>query len=344
MKKTVKVYILIIFISIFFISCTKIEKQEKNIENNKVPETFLKNDINIKTSEYYTKDGILVFKNYFENGELTKQEIFDNKGNIDYTFEINDEKIYSIKNSDGQKVSTNKIYYYYNNISHTKELLPLNKIFTFEDYLNSAKNKKEKFSLYDQLDPGQYTYGYRIDTSQTGYTDGEMSRKIFNATLNTILNIATNKIVNSIASKLRNIIEYIQYTGDFISYLRSNFVITGTLTEEARHYTLKKVYVIHYVSDKNGNWKKSWKKLFVVAERNYSSLRVIVKGKIKYKYNDNGTIETREKLDGTVITKENLDIKDSPNYNKLSKLCLIAKENYLNYINGGIYNVWYEKP
>ncbi|WP_047264954.1 hypothetical protein, partial [Marinitoga sp. 1155] len=83
MKKTVKVYILIIFISIFFISCTKIEKQEKNIENNKVPENFLKEDINIKTSEYYTKDGILVFKNYFENGELTKQEIFDNKGNID---------------------------------------------------------------------------------------------------------------------------------------------------------------------------------------------------------------------------------------------------------------------
>lgn len=30
------------------------------------------------------RDGILVFKNYFENGELAKQEIFDNKGNIDY--------------------------------------------------------------------------------------------------------------------------------------------------------------------------------------------------------------------------------------------------------------------
>ncbi|NUU98114.1 hypothetical protein [Marinitoga sp. 1138] len=342
MKKVVRVYILIIFISIFFISCTNIEKQEKNIENNKELENFLKEDVNIKTSEYYTKDGILVFKNYFENGELVKQEIFDNKGNIDYTFEIKDEKIYSIKNSNGQKVSTNKIYYY-NNISHTKESFSLNKVFTFEDYLN-VKNKNNNISLYDQIDPGRYTYGYRIDTSQTGYTDGEMSRRIFNATLNTLLNIATNKIVNSIASKLRNIIEYIQYTGDFISYLRSNFEITETLTEEARHYTLKKVYVIHYVSDKNGNWKKSWKKLFAVAEQNYSSLRVTVKGKTKYKYNDNGTIETREKLDGTVITKENLDIKDSPNYNKPSKLCLIAKEIYLNYINGGTYYVWYEKP
>ncbi|WP_129408360.1 hypothetical protein [Marinitoga lauensis] len=158
-----------------------------------------------------------------------------------------------------------------------------------------------------------------------------MSRRIFNATLNTILNIATNNIINSIASKLKNIIEYIQYTGDFISYLKNNFKITKTTTEEARHYTLKKVYIIHYISE-NGNWKKGWEKVFAIAERNYSSLKVRVEGITKYKYN--GTIETREKLDETTITRENLDVKDSPNYNNISKLCLIAKDNYLNYING----------
>lgn len=235
------------------------------------------------------------------------------------------------------------IKYIYNNISHTKELFLPNKIFTFEDYLNNIKDKGVYESLYDELDPGQYTFGYRLDTTKTGYTDGEMSRRIFNATLNTILDIATNNIINSIASELKNFIEYIQYTEDFISYLKNNFRITKTTTKEARHYTLRKVYVIHYISE-NGNWKKGWGKVFAIAEHNYSSLLVRVEGIAKYKYNDNDIIETREKLDETTITRGNLDVKDSPNYNNISQLCLIAKDNYLNYINGGNYYVWYEKP
>ncbi|KLO21580.1 hypothetical protein [Marinitoga sp. 1155] len=309
-----------------------------------MPETFLKNDINIKTSEYYTKDDILVFKNYFENGELTKQEIFDNKGNIDYTFEIKDEKIYSIKNSDGQKVSTNKIYYYYNNISHTKESLPLNKIFTFEDYLNSAKNKKEKFSLYDQLDPGQYTYGYRIDTVEAGPTIGQISSDIFSNTVDYLTGVLTNKLISIIAKKLEPIKDLIQYGNDFYSYLKNNFKIEKKKKFQEWRREQKRIYVIHYISNRNGKWIKSWEKIFAIAELHYANVIVEIKGRSYYKYYNYGVYETRSEPAERKEVKRNVKEIKSLNYGNHSKLLLIAKENYFTYINNGTYYVWYEIP
>ncbi|WP_129408359.1 hypothetical protein [Marinitoga lauensis] len=91
--------------SIFFISCTNVEKLGKNVENSNDLESYLYDNNVIKTSEYYTKDGFLVFKNYFEGGKLVKQEIFDKEGNIEYIFEIKNEKIFSIKNSRDKKYS-----------------------------------------------------------------------------------------------------------------------------------------------------------------------------------------------------------------------------------------------
>jgi hypothetical protein len=67
MKKEI-VYVLILFISIFFISCTNVKKIEKNVEDNNGLESSVYDNNVIKTSEYYTKDGFLVFKNYFEDG------------------------------------------------------------------------------------------------------------------------------------------------------------------------------------------------------------------------------------------------------------------------------------
>jgi hypothetical protein len=132
-----------------------------------------------------------------------------------------------------------------------------NKIFTFEDYLNNIKDKGFYKSLYDELDPGQYTFGYKIETVESGQTIGQISSTVFLSAVEYLIPIATNKLISTLVNKLKPIKDLIQYGSDFYSYIKSNFQIEKEEKFQEWRREQKKIWVQHYISDENGKWVKS---------------------------------------------------------------------------------------
>lgn len=219
-----------------------------------------------------------------------------------------------------------------------------NKIFTFEDYLNNIKDKGFYKSLYDELDPGQYTFGYKIETVESGQTIGQISSTVFLSAVEYLIPIATNKLISTLVNKLKPIKDLIQYGSDFYSYIKSNFQIEKEEKFQEWRREQKKIWVQHYISDENGKWVKSWDKVFAIAEMHFANVILKMNGRTYYKYYNYGVYETRSEPAFVREIKRNVEEVESPNYGSNNTLLSIAKENYFTYLNSGKYNIWYETP